>query len=118
MTEDFQFINPTSIQENLMFNNDLIRQFLALYQTQIPIDFEALKKAIISKDHTEITNKAHHIKPTMEYIGATVLRQNLQSLESAGKQQIDISCIEQMFEQIEPMFAVLLKEIDEYLQSL
>ena len=114
----YQTINPAIIQENLMNDTELILEFLALYIEQIPADVLALKEAIASEVITEITSKAHHIKPTMEYIGATDLREQFQKLEDAGKSGADISLIKASFLTIENTVETLLNEIETYRSTL
>lgn len=111
-------INTSAIRENLMDSNELIIQFLSLYQEQIPTDVQALKAAVDSGIHVEIANKAHYIKPTMEYIGAQDLRKKLQQLEYAGKNNTELSSIEVLYQEIEADVQVLLQEIADFRQSL
>lgn len=118
MTNNYTLIDPHVIQANLMQNSALITQFLQLYLVQIPVDLNALKEAIGSKDPVEISNKAHHIKPTMEYIGATSLRAELQELETAAKNGEDMQQLEKLFDILLPKFDTLLVEIKDYLQQL
>ncbi|NGM66696.1 Hpt domain-containing protein [Sphingobacterium sp. SGR-19] len=110
----YRLINPSVFQENLMNDKELILQFLKLYQEQIPSDLQALKEAVMSEVRIEIANKAHHIKPTMEYIGAQALREKLQQLEYAGKNGEDISYIHTLFLDIENEIWTLLWEIADY----
>lgn len=112
----YRLINPSVIKENLMNNEELIFQFLSLYQEQLPVDLQALKEATTSGVHIEIANKAHHIKPTMEYIGAHTLREKLQQLEYAGKNGAEILHIHTLFLDIENEILTLLQEIADYKQ--
>ncbi|MBD1434769.1 Hpt domain-containing protein [Sphingobacterium sp. DN00404] len=112
----YRLINPLVIQETLMNNKELVLQFLGLYQEQIPNDLQALKEAVTSEVHIEIANKAHHIKPTMEYIGARALREKLQQLEYAGKNGTEIPHIHTLFMDIEREIQTLLQEIADYKQ--
>lgn len=114
----YKLISPSVIQENLMDNKELILQFLSLYQEQIPVDLQALKQAITSEAHVEIAGKAHHIKPTMEYIGAQTLGEKLQQLENAGKNNSEISYIRTLFSDIENEIVTLLQEIADYKQRM
>lgn len=114
----YSLINPSIIQENLMNNQELIRQFLDLYQEQIPMDLQELKDAVTSEVHVEIADKAHHIKPTMEYIGARTLREKLQQLEDAGKNGAEISHIHTLFLEIEQDMTTLLQELTNYKQEV
>src|SRR5690606_24893346 len=110
----YRLINPSFIQESLMNNKELISQFLDLYQEQIPIDLSALKEAVASASHIEIANKDHHIKPTMNYVGARTLREKLQQLEYAGKHGAEIPHMHTLFLDIENEISVLLQEIADY----
>lgn len=118
MIKQYRLIDPDAIYENLMNNTDLIRQFLQLYQTQIPTDFAALKTAVERKDFQDISSRAHHIKPTMEYIGATALRTDLQKLETAAKEQTDMTELDLLFKDLDDKFETLLQEIERFTNSL
>lgn len=114
----YKLIKPSIIQENFANNRALISQFIGLYQTQIPIDLQALKAAVASETHMEIANTAHHIKPTMEYIGAHTLKEKLQQLEYAGKNGAEMAHINILFLDIEKEVTTLLQEIDDYQNGL
>lgn len=114
----YKLINPSIIQENLMNNRELTLQFVDLYRTQIPIDLQALKDVVALAAYSEIANKAHHIKPTMEYIGAHALREKLQQLEYAGRSKTEITHINTLFLEIEDDMALLLREVDDYYNTL
>ena len=118
MNEDYTVIDPVAIQQNMMQNKELIRQFLQLYLVQIPVDFDALTKAMTSGQQIDISSKAHHIKPTMEYIGATKLRAELQELETAAKNGVNIHALQELFRPLEKQFTRLLSEISTYLEKL
>ncbi|NQD71865.1 hypothetical protein HP439_14150 [Sphingobacterium shayense] len=117
MNTKFNIIKPAIIQENMMSNPDLIKQFLTLYQSQIPIDFKALKEAISQRNYKEIANKAHHIKPTMVYIGANQQQSKLQKLEALANLKNDIE-IGQLFTELDQDVKILIDEIEIYLKNL
>ena len=101
-----------------MNNVTIVKQFLALYQTQIPIDFEELRKAVDAADHTEISSRAHHVKPTLGYIGATSLQAKFQEMEYAGKNKEDMASIILKFKILESEYELLMKEINQYLATI
>ena len=101
-----------------MNNLTIVKQFLALYQTQIPIDFEELRKAVEAADHEEIRSKAHHVKPTLGYIGASSLQEKFQELESAGKNKEDMASIILKFNTLTSEYELLMKEINQYVATI
>lgn len=115
---NFQTINPTVIAENMMQNSELIKQFLSLYLQQIPEDVQNLKNAVTNRNHAESASKAHHIKPTMEYVGATALRQKFQDIETAAKNQIAFEQIDLLIDEADQACSILLEEIKQYLATL
>lgn len=118
MNKNFKIINPSAISANLMDNKVIIKKVLALYQTQTPIDFEDLRNAILAQDHKEIASKAHHIKPTLGYIGATSLHSLFQELEYAGKNNESMQEIILKFSEIETEYNILMSEINNYLETI
>lgn len=114
----YKVINPDTIKASMLNNDDIIKQFIALYLQQTPIDFDNLKDAVNSNNMDGITQYAHHIKPTMEYIGATELRENLQFLEDLAKSKAPIEDIQKTFNIIYAKYETLLDELNVYLNTL
>jgi HPt (histidine-containing phosphotransfer) domain-containing protein len=107
----FKIINLDTINQSMMGNKELIKQLIDLYIVQSPTDFKALEDAIISGDIEVIQRRAHHIKPTMQYIGADNLLQHFQILETKAKERASITEIEDLFYQIKPKFLLMLDEL-------
>lgn len=107
----FKIINLDTIKQSMMGNEELIKQLVDLYIVQSPTDFKALEDAIISGELDLIRERAHHIKPTMQYIGAENLLQHFQILEAKAKERVSIAEIEDIFLQIKPKFQLMLDEL-------
>lgn len=118
MKYTYKIIKPLVISENLMNNKEIIKQFMELYRTQIPSDFKELKKAVNNKDFEKISSCTHHIKPTMVYIGANLLKDKLENLELLVKGNNTIATINKCFTSIESEYQLLLDEINIYLSSI
>lgn len=116
--KNYTILNPDVIEANMMNNRDMIRQFISLYLTQTPLDFEALKIAVANSDHAEIANKAHHIKPTMEYVGASDLRKKFQELENYGKTKEDMEIIVHFFTKTEAFIQIFMQELKSYYDGI
>lgn len=114
---EFRIINPSIIRDSMMNNEEMIKQFIDLYLVQCPLDFDALTKSIELQDPKAINSSAHHIKPTMEYIGASDLRFAFQELEKLGANNADIEDIQAKFTEIKPHFELMLEELKAF-QSL
>lgn len=114
----YQIINPEIIQSSMMNNEEMIKQFLELYLLQTPIDFKNLATAVSNKNRTDIVQYAHHIKPTMEYIGAFEIRVNFQELEILAKSNASMEELENTFNTIDKQFGILMAELAFYLESL
>ncbi len=115
---EYKIINPVVIRQSMMNNDNMIKQFIELYIIQSPVDFENLKKAMSEKNHTIICAAAHHIKPTMEYIGASELRINFQELERLANQKENMDKLDQKYDEIKPKFELLIQELKEYISKL
>lgn len=110
---NYSVINIDSINKSMMGNSDMIKQFVMLYLTQTPIDFKALEDSIASGDFKLISNAAHHIKPTMEYIGASELSVQFQEIETLGKENASIEIIREKFRAIKPKFDLMIEELQQ-----
>lgn len=114
----YKHIKPEIIEQSMFNNEEMIKEFIALYRTQTPIDFEKLTKAVQQTDHQQIMSAAHHIKPTMEYIGASYLKDQLQLLETSAKEMAAIDHIQSQFNSLKIVFDELFNELEQYEKSL
>lgn len=111
----YKIIKPNVIQSSMMNNDVMIKEFVELYLIQCPIDFQSLTDSINTKDPHTISSAAHHIKPTMEYIGATELRIDFQELENLGKEAVHFEQIETKYNDISVKFELMLNELKEFI---
>lgn len=108
----FQIINPETINQSMMGNADLIKELINLYIVQSPQDFNALEESIAMGNPALIRERAHHIKPTMQYIGAQDLLQDFQALENMAKNGTSLTEINLLFQKIKPKFSLMLHELN------
>lgn len=113
--KNFKIINPDVIRESLMHNQSMIKQFIDLYLVQCPIDFQVLTNNLEKRIPKEIGSAAHHIKPTMAYIGAYELKENFQELEKLGNNNERLEDIIKKYEEIKPKFELMLEELKEFI---
>lgn len=114
----FRFIKPGVISASMLNNDDMIKTFVSMYLDQCNQDFRNLSQAIADHDLAEIASKAHHIKPTMEYIGATDVRMQFQDIENMAKDKREITEIQSNFKRLETDFNTLMEELRIFYSSL
>lgn len=118
MSTQFNIIYPETIKKSMMNDNDMILQFVELYLIQSPIDFLNLNKSIIMQDLKAISAAAHHIKPTMEYIGAKDLKNKFQKLELLSSTNASFEEILATYQEIEKEFNIMLEELKIFKESI
>jgi len=114
----YHYIKPDNIYKSMMDNTAMVRQFVEMYIAQSPVDFQQLTKSVQAGDYREIADAAHQIKPTMEYVGATALRLDFQELETAARQEEDLTAIREKLEAVHVKFDDFLHELTVFRDSL
>lgn len=114
----YQIIDVDALEESMMNNKEIIKQMIPMYLGQGVQDFNDLENAVEAQNHAEIKAKAHHIKPTMQYLGATELRLKFQELEDAGANQEPFNAIKDLFVDIKKDFELAMTELKTYQESL
>ncbi|SKC00119.1 HPt (histidine-containing phosphotransfer) domain-containing protein [Sphingobacterium nematocida] len=115
---NYKIIKPETIHKSMMGNSEMIKQFIAIYLQQSPIDFQTLELSFTKNDIRAIGDNAHHIKPTMEYIGASSLRMAFQDLENMSKSNLNIELIQEKFEEIKPIFQLMIEELNSFSKEI
>ena len=115
---NYEIIIPDIILTSMMKDKELVRQFVEMYLTQSPDDFRKLEASITEADLENIRNYAHHIKPTMTYIGAELLHQNFQELEDLARVGDNFPEIQRKFDEIKALFEKMLAELRFFLLEM
>ena len=99
-------------------NTQLIKEILTLFINQTPPDMELLSEYIRQADWEKAYKQAHHIKPTLAYVGANQLRQELQEIEDAARHRRHLDTIGDRFTAMLPRMDVLYRELAGYLETI
>jgi len=111
-------LNPDTIRKAMMDNDDMVREFVDMYILQCPSDFQQLTESVQNGHLKGTADTAHHIKPTMEYVGATALRIAFQELEDLARRGEDNGLIRKKFEALQAKFDELMKELQAFRKKL
>ncbi|HAE68889.1 MULTISPECIES: Hpt domain-containing protein [Sphingobacterium] len=106
------------INQNMFDNQDLIKQFVSMYLIQTPVDFDKLREAVAEGDLQKIGDTAHHIKPTMDYIGAFHLKEKFEELETNSKNEASLDSLRATFGVIDIEMKELLFELEQYEKTI
>lgn len=99
-------------------NTQLIREILELFVKQTPPDMELLSTYIRQEDWERAYKQAHHIKPTLAYVGANQLRQELQEIEDSAKNRQHLDSLATKFATMLPRLEALYGELNAYLKTI
>ena len=99
-------------------NTMLIREILELFIKQTPVDMGVLADHVAQEDWEKAYKQAHHIKPTLAYVGANHLRQELQEIEDAAKHRQRVESVAPKIAAMLPQLEVLYSELKAYLETL
>jgi len=96
----------------------IMREMVHLFVTQTPFHLEQLAGFIENRDWENIRSMAHHIKPTLSYMGAENMRMILQEIEKMAEEKRDYDQIVADFIPLRQRFEVLFVELADYLATL
>jgi len=106
------------INQNMFDNPELIKQFVSMYLIQTPVDLDKLRQALAEGDPQKIGDAAHHIKPTMDYIGAFHLKDKFEELEANAKNKDSLDVLRATFDIIDIEMKELLFELEQYEKTI
>lgn len=111
-------INIDLISQNMFDNSDLIKQFVSMYLIQTPVDLDNLRHAVAGDDHQKIADAAHHIKPTMDYIGAFHLKDKFEEIEASAKNHESLEGLRATFDVLDIEMKELIFELEQYEKTI
>lgn len=110
----YTIIKPERIYSSMMNDRQMAKQFVAMYLQQGRDDFEQLATSVARLNLLDIKNAAHHIKPTMAYVGADSLQASLHELETLATMEYNVSAITERFDEIKVAFGQLMNELEDF----
>lgn len=115
---NFEQADLTYLMDLSNGNTQLIREILELFIKQTPADMDLLSIHIGQEDWEKAFKQAHHIKPTLAYVGANQLRKELQEIEDAAKHRQNLDSIATKLSTMLPRLDVLYGELNAYLKTI
>jgi HPt (histidine-containing phosphotransfer) domain-containing protein len=99
-------------------DHSIIREMITLFLEQTPKDLQTLSSHIADKNWSGTQAMAHHIKPTLGYVGAEDMRLEIQQIEEMAKlPEVPAAEIAERFRKLTDRFQVLLSELKIYLDN-
>lgn len=114
----YHYIDTAIIRKNMLEDEDMIRQFVDMFLEIGQNDFEILRRYVEEQKIDDIGTQAHHIKPTLHYLGAYEGSLLLENLEHLAKQTTAFDDILAAFRHIEKHFGEILIELKHYRSTL
>jgi len=114
----FKYANMDYLQDLAGGNTQLIKEIIQLFVQQTPPDMALLVSHIDQEDWEQAYKQAHHIKPTLAYVGANGMRSELQEIETLAKNQQELNSIPARLEALNQKLEILYEELKAYLQTL
>jgi HPt (histidine-containing phosphotransfer) domain-containing protein len=99
-------------------NNGIIVDIIQLFLQQTPGDFDTLIAHIQSENWEAAYKMAHHIKPTLAYVGANDMRDELNLVERTLKSGTELDTIMPRLEGVKIRLETLYAELKQYLAAL
>lgn len=114
----YQEANLEYLEDFSSGNYEIVKEIISLFLTQTPQDLKSLEDYLNSQNWDSAKSMAHHIKPTLFYVGAEDLRNQLQFIESHILDENERFDIVNSFPIIKNRFEVLFRELKDYMSQL
>ena len=85
------------INEMAAGDEDFVQSVITVFLEEVPVDLEALEKAIDEKDFDSVYQLAHKIKPNVDLLGMEQTRATALEIETLGKSAENSAEIESKF---------------------
>ena len=115
---EFKIANTEYLEELSSGNPVLIRQIVELFLEQTPGDIELLASHVRNQDWDATYKQAHYLKPTLVYVGAKKLHEQVSTIEQLAKKEKELDRLPEIVGGILPSFAILYNELAAYLQTI
>ena len=110
----FEEANLSYLEDLSGGNSSIIVEIIDLFLNQTPGDFDTLVQHVQDTNWEGAYRMAHHIKPTLAYVGANTMRDELNSIERLTKEGTALDTILPRLEGVRTRLAILYSELKAY----
>lgn len=116
---DFKEANMAYLQDLSGGDVAIIKEMITLFLNQTPKDLAKLGQNIVEKDWEGTHRMAHHMKPTLGYVGAEGMRREFEQIERMAKlPEVPVDELSHRFQMLSPRFETLFEELNVYRDRL
>lgn len=115
---EYQEANLEYLEDFSSGNYDIVKEIITLFLEQTPNDLNTLDQELSNRNWVAAKTMAHHIKPTLFYVGAEDLRNQLQFIESHILDYNQQPQIVALFQTVKSRFEILFVELKDYMDQL
>lgn len=103
--------NLDKINEMADGDEDFITSVISVFLEEVPADLEGLEVALEQKNHHQVYQLAHKIKPNVDLLGMEQTRAIALEIETLGKESASISKIEEIFPTLKKDITQVISEL-------
>lgn len=116
---DFEEADMTYLHDLSEGDHAILIEMIHLFVEQTPLYLEQLEEYIASQQWTDAHARAHHIKPTLVYMGADSMHETLVVLEQELRSDtVDKERVMLLLERLKLRFKLLFAELSAHLEKL
>lgn len=108
---DGKLYDLTMIREIAHGNDDFVRKMMSLFVDTIPPAIEELKQHLNEKNWHALGAVAHKIKPSIDTMGISSLKDIIRSVEKNGKEMINLEELPELLHQVEDVLTRVINEL-------
>ena len=114
----YKHVNLDVLKEISEGSNDLMRDLIFLFVSQIPVFSEQLDYYYKNEDFVSLGKLAHKIKSSVAMMGISELSSDMKKLENLAQEKKDIHKYPEFIEKFKRISTEAVSELNDILQSI
>lgn len=114
----YKHINLDVLKEISDGSNDLMRDLIFLFISQVPVFSEQLDFYCKSGDYTSLGKLAHKIKSSVSMMGISELSSDMKKLEQLAQEKKDVTKYPEFIERFKQISTEAVSELNDILQCI
>ncbi len=118
VSKNYKIINTNHLNSLSRGNTAFIKEIVAIFLEQNPIEINELEQAMMSKDFLAIRSISHKMKTSVGFIGLDLILPKLSKIEDLAISQEKIDEITVLFFEIKPQCEQAIDELNDHLLTI
>lgn len=115
--DTYQFVELSYLKKVAEGSDEFIKEMISAFLIQTPQIIKDMNRYLNEKKWTELRGVAHKIKPSVDFMGLSNIKETVKNIEKYAGEQTNLDLLPELISQVEKVCQGAVEELKEELKK-